>query len=302
MATVAEPRPAVLPLPGGSQGATVRLHPFVAGVGAGPPAYFHREEGHMATPHALGFGVPRDTFLEIPVVAFLIEHPGAGPVLVDTGFHPSVAVDPRHNLGRLGALAWRDLRVDPAQTVPARLRAMGIDPADVPVVVMTHLHSDHASAMSEFPNATFVFSAREWDAAIRPRGDLRGYVRRQFDHGFDYRTIDFEAGGAESFTSFPRSIDLFADGAVRLVSTPGHTHGHLSVVVRLPDREALLIGDAAYTMRTLHDYHLPWMLADEHRFERSLTELKLYIKQTPSALVVPGHDIEVWDALEPVYG
>ena len=49
---------------------------------------------------------------------------------------------------------------------------------------MTHLHIDHASAVSEYPESTFVVSAAEW-AAASEHGQFHGYVKRQFDHGFD---------------------------------------------------------------------------------------------------------------------
>jgi glyoxylase-like metal-dependent hydrolase (beta-lactamase superfamily II) len=303
MATAAEPQPAVLPLKGGRTGATVRLHPLLSGTAKGPPAWIHREEGRLAKLHALGFGVSKGDYLEIPIVSFLVQHPGAGPVLIDTGLHPSCAVDPKQNLGRVGTLAFPGLQMEPKQAVSEQLRARGIQPADVKLVVMTHLHIDHASAMSEFPNATFVFSAREWEAATEGRNWQHGYRTRQFDHGFDYRTLDFEGEAAtDSYATFGRSVDLLGDGSIRLVYTPGHTHGHASVVLRLGgDREALVAGDAIYTRHALETGHRPFRIEDEHLFGRSLREIQLYAETNPDALVIPGHDMAEWRKLQPVY-
>ena len=75
----------------------------------------------------------------------------------------------------------------------------------------------------------------------------------------------------------------------------------MSVIARLSDREALIAGDAIYTRRTLEQSALPSRMEDEHRFRRSLREIQLYAEQTPDALIVPGHDMEAWDELEPVY-
>ena len=161
---------------------------------------------------------------------------------------------------------------------------------------MTHLHVDHASAMSEFPEATFVFSARSGTPRPR-RAALHGYQKRQFDHAFDYRTLDFDGADADSFSTFGRSFDLFGDGSVRLVFTPGHTLGHLSVVLRLKKREALLAGDAIYLERTLREKALPHQMEDEHLFKRSLREIELYAREAPDAVIVPGHDIEAWQRL-----
>lgn len=299
MATTAEPQPAVLPLPGGRPGARVRLTRFESGRVLVPPAYLHRVEGRMATLRALGVGVPRDEWVRIPIVSYLIEHPVAGAVLVDTGLHPSVGVDPVENLGRLGAYVWRGGETSPDRAFSAQLRARGVNPEDVRCVVMTHLHLDHASAMSEFPNATFLFDELEWEAATGPRSVLRGYVQGQIDHPFDYRTLDFDAEEVTSFATFGRALDLFGDGSVRLLATPGHTPGHVSVVARLREREVLIAGDAAYTRQTLESGRLPGLVDDPHLFRRSLREIQRYAERTPGALVLPGHDLEDSETLEP---
>ena len=84
---------------------------------------------------------------------------------------------------------------------------------------------------------------------------------------------------------------------MRLVFTPGHTLGHLSVVLRLKDREALVAGDAIYLERTLREKALPYHMEDEHLFRRSLREIELYAREAPDAVIVPGHDIDAWHRL-----
>jgi N-acyl homoserine lactone hydrolase len=301
MATAAEPRPAELPLPGGGpNGTRVKLHPLLTAKGYAPPAFFLGEQGRFAWRRALGFGVPRSQWLTFPIPAFLVEHPSAGRILVDTGFHGSVAANPQANLGRLNARFFRGVEMEPDQAVAAQLRARGIQPADVKVVVMTHLHSDHASAISDFPDATFVVSAAEW-AAASEGGPMHGYVKRQFDHGFDWRLLDFEGRDASSFSGFARSFDLFGDGSVRTVYTPGHTLGHMSVVLSTARAEVLIAADAIYLRKTLEDTHLPYRVADEHLFRRSLREIRQYATETPDALIVPGHDWDAWQKLDAVY-
>src|SRR5918992_2821416 len=165
MATAAEPRPAELPLPGRRGEATVRLSPLLCGRSVAPPAYLLREDGRLAALRGLGIGVKKSEWVPIPIVAFLLEHPGAGPVLIDTGLHASVAVKPAESLGRVATLAFRDLQMDAGQALPAQLRERGIEPSAVRTVVMTHMHIDHASGISEFPDATFVLARAEWEAA-----------------------------------------------------------------------------------------------------------------------------------------
>jgi N-acyl homoserine lactone hydrolase len=300
MTAAAEPRPAELPLPGGKEGATVKLHPLLGGRARSPTAGLLRESGRLAWRRALGLGVGEDGWTPIPIVAFLVEHPGVGLVLIDTGLHPSVAVKPSENFGRVTLLAFRDLEMDAGQALPAQLRERGLEASAVKVVVMTHLHVDHASGISEFPGATFVVSRAEWNAATS-QGQTHGYVTRQFDHAFDYRLLDFEGADAASFAGFARSFDLFGDGSVRTVYTPGHTLGHMSVLLRTARGEVLVAGDAMYLRRTLDDTHLPYRTEDEHVFRRSLREIRQYATETPDALIIPGHDWEAWQKLDAVY-
>jgi len=300
MATAAEPRPAELPLKGGREGANVKLTPILTATVSGPIQWFLREEGRMAKLKGFGFGVSKDQWVKAPIQCFLVEHPSAGSILIDTGFHASVAVKPRSNLGMFGTVIYRDIDMRPEQSAAAQLRERGIEPASVGTVIMTHLHPDHASAIVDYPEATFLVSSAEWEAAAGG-GQRDGYVKRQFDHGFDYRLIDFDSSDANSFSGFARSFDVFGDGSVRVVFTPGHTLGHMSVVLRTASGEVLVAGDAIFMHRTLEDDHLPNLLADEHLFRRSLREIRQYRKETPDALVIPGHDWEAWQKLDASY-
>ena len=297
MTAATEPQPATLPLPGGKEDATVRVHPVTTGTSIYPEDAFYRRGGRLAGLHSLGVGSKK---IEIPIPAYILEHPGAGLMLIDTGFHASLAVDPKPNMGPvLGRLFSPRMGNDDG--LPDQLRARGFDPKDVRVVVMTHLHVDHASGVAQFPDATFIVTEREWRSATEEKGLTAGYVRRQFDHAFDWRTVDFDGDEVSSFAGFGRTLDLFGDGSVRLAYTPGHTLGHMSVVLRIEGGEFLVAADAAYTMRTLRESVMPYGAHDEHEFRRSLKEVQRYIEQTPSAVVSVGHDLEAFRALKPVY-
>lgn len=298
MAVAAEPKPLRAPLFGGRDDATVRVRPLLSAEIMAPDAFFDRPRGKLAL--ARVFLGRRSGWTPVPVPAFLVDHPGAGPILVDCGLHASVPGDPRDNLGRLGAALY-DIRMEPEQAVPAQLEALGVDPLGVKVVVMTHLHYDHASGVSQFPEATFVVSRDEWRAATT-EGARAGYRTRQFDYAFDWRTIDYDDPEIDSFASFGRSFDLFGDGAVRLVSTPGHSTGHQSVVLRLGGgRELLLCGDAVLRRRAIDAGETPLLLADEHRYRRSVGEIRRYLDQTPEAIAICGHDPEGFKELREVY-
>jgi glyoxylase-like metal-dependent hydrolase (beta-lactamase superfamily II) len=73
------------------------------------------------------------------------------------------------------------------------------------------------------------------------------------------------------------------------------------VVLRTARGEVLVAGDAIYMRRSLDNTHLPYRTEDDHVFRRSLREIQQYVKETPDALVIPGHDWEAWQKLEPAY-
>jgi glyoxylase-like metal-dependent hydrolase (beta-lactamase superfamily II) len=105
-----------------------------------------------------------------------------------------------------------------------------------------------------------------------------------------------------SFASFGRTVDLFGDGAIRLLSTPGHSPGHMSVLLSLESgRELLITADAAYSQRTIDEDLLPVFVDDVHRYRRSLREIRRYVEQTPGAEVICGHDAEAWPQVRETY-
>lgn len=279
------------PLPGGLAGAKVSLRPFVTGEMGVPRGFLARLDEPFARPRALWRGARKHFDHWTPCPVFLVEHPSAGRVLIDTGLPAAVAHDVRAAVGRTAASMY-GLRAAEDQPLPARLRALEIPRGGIDVVVMTHLHIDHAGSLHELEDCVVVVSKSEWKSAHASRALARGYLRRQYDLALDFRLVDFEADSVNSFASFGRSFDLFGDGSVVLVSTPGHTHGHISVVLRLEGRECLIAGDAIYTRESLDAAAIPLVLADEHLYRRSVREIRAYKQMTPSALIVPGHDGE----------
>jgi N-acyl homoserine lactone hydrolase len=297
--------PAELPLEGGRAEATLTLQPLLCAEMRAPVGWFHRAEGPTAPLKALGIGVPAAQQMRVPIVAFLLEHPTAGLVLVDTGFHRALSEkhgsERARNLGPVGRLLSRSVRMRADQTVAAQLRARGIDPAEVGLIIMTHLHFDHASALCDFPGATVLVTKPEWDAAGARRSFLRGYSIAQLDPRPSYRTLDFSAPPARGADPFAAALDVFSDGSLTLVSTPGHSAGHLSIIVRLSDGDALIAGDAIYTMATLRAGERPWRSEDPRAFERSLEALQAYDREHPDALIIPGHDMAAWEQLDDLY-
>jgi len=301
MGVSVEPHPLHEPLAGGTRGATVVVEPLVCG-----QVDFAREL--MVSPggrllrakllKALLTGPPNI----VPVPCFLIRHPSAGAILVDTGLHPSIATDGGENFGSL-ANRFGKPSLEPGEDAPAQLRKRGLEPSEIPVVVMTHLHLDHTSAISELPNSTFVVSEAEWQAATRgPNPLLNTYRRAHFDYAFEYRTVDFDRANIDSYATFGRTFDLFGDGSIRLAFTPGHSAGHISVVCRLAKRDFVIGGDAMYLAAQLDGSEPPPPRPqDAHNARRSLQELRLFRRQFPDAVITPGHDPEFYSGMDQRY-
>ena len=264
---------------------TVRLHPLLGGTAVWPEAWAHRADGPLRPLRALGLGSPT---VKIPLPAFLVEHPTEGPVLIDAGLDPSMSFGPV-----LGTFVARSFRQAPDGPVPDQLRTRGVDPADVDRIYMTHLHLDHASGIRQFPGATLFTSQAEWRAFTSRNGTLQGYVRSHVPEEATVDTLEF--GGP--YATFDEALDVFGDGSVRAVYTPGHTAGHVSYVLRTASGEVLVAGDAVYTRHALATGHLPAVMANEDRFKQSLDQIRAY----DGGLVIPGHDMAAWDDLHDVY-
>ena len=294
----ADTRPLRDPLPGGRQGATVAVEPILTGTMRCPRAYLE-SAGSFQTLRMLGIGSPTVT---IPIPAYVIRHPSFGPFLVDTGLHASVESRPAENLGRVFGGGRAGASIEAGRDLPAQLRERGIEPKALRLIVMTHLHFDHTSGMSQFPGATFVISEDEWEAASTDsRPLLRGYRPSHFDYAFDYRTVSYDTAAVSSYATFGRTFDLFGDGSVRLASTPGHSAGHQSLICRLRERDLVIAGDAIYTLGQLGDAPEPPRPVDRHNWRRSMRELRQFAQTYPQAVVIPGHDPEHWKTLEKRY-
>jgi N-acyl homoserine lactone hydrolase len=257
------------------------------------PAFYERPGGPkpLAMARGMGLHVPRSRWSWLPIPAFCVEHPTAGPILIDTGLHAQVATDVGAALGRAARIAFTiDMR--PEWAAPAQLRARGIDPESVGTIVMTHLHYDHASGLSQFPGATVMVDEREREAA-RKGSILDGYIERlHTTPGQRWETLP---GGEDE-------IDLLGDGTIRLLRTPGHTAGHRSVLLRVEGgRELLLTGDAAYAKQSLDERLVPLFTWRDDAYEQSLERLRDWRDAHPEATVVCGHDPDEWPRLAPVY-
>lgn len=221
--------------------------------------------------------------VEVPVPFYLIRHP-QGDVLVDGGNPLAVARDAR---AHWGALADQfSVHMSEEQHCVAQLRQLGIAPESVRHVVQTHLHIDHTGALGHFPDATVTVHARELDAArtVEPP-HVHGYVREDYERaGLRWQAVEGE-------------LDLFGDGTIRLLQTPGHSAGHVSLLLELEETgPVLLTADAADNLSQWEGRERLRVLCSRDDATRSLERLRELAGET-DALVVFGHDPDSWSQL-----
>jgi N-acyl homoserine lactone hydrolase len=228
----------------------------------------------------------------LPIFAWLIEHP-EGLIVVDTGETSRVAEPgywgwhPYFRFGLKEEVAAED-------EIGPQLTKLGFDPLDVRWVVLTHFHTDHAGGLGHFPASEILVSDSELRAASRLRGRLNGYLPHRWPGWFNPTTVGFSDGAVQPF---PASHPLTRAGDVVLVPTPGHTGGHLSVIVHEADQDVLLAGDTSYTQRLMMDGVVDGVAPDPAVAALTLRRIRKYLSERPT-IYLPSHDPDSRSRLE----
>jgi N-acyl homoserine lactone hydrolase len=222
---------------------------------------------------------------EIPVPFFLIRHP-KGDVLYDGGNALEVARDPRRHWGAV-VDAYEPVMSE-EQFVVNQLKALDVDPDGVRWVIQSHLHLDHTGAVGQFGGAKYLVQRRELEYAYTPDWfQQAAYIRPDFDREEGVPWVFLDGREDDDF-------DLFGDGTIRTLFTPGHAPGHMSLLVTLPESGPfMLTADACYTRDHYENQALPGLVHSAADVADSVARVRRKIEQTGATLVT-GHDPEDW--------
>ena len=229
---------------------------------------------------------PEARDIKIPITMWVLEHP-KGLVVYDTGNNVAISD------GQCKT-HWVEAMCDflqPGQTradvIDRQLEKLGHTVDEVKFVITSHSHLDHIGNIEMFPNAVHVIQKKELYQAWWPEKFQRGgaHVLADYDDARDFNYLELEG-----------DYDLFGDGSVRILSTPGHTLGHQSVKLKLPETGTVILSqDAIWMEENLEGYPagLNYSVLD---YTNSLNRLKI-MSDIEGAELWFGHSQNQYDKM-----
>jgi len=159
------------------------------------------------------------------------------------------------------------------------LKEIGLEPKDIRYFAMSHSHGDHTGNANLFASSLLLMQSAEYAALFGPDAQKYGYPAANVEK---LRNAQVEKLNGD--------YDVFGDGSVVIKSTPGHTPGHQSLLVRLPKRgPVLLTGDMVHLVYSWENNVVPGFNFDQAASRKSIEAMKAFVKET-GAQVWINHD------------
>jgi glyoxylase-like metal-dependent hydrolase (beta-lactamase superfamily II) len=170
--------------------------------------------------------------------------------------------------------------VAPKVSLVDQLAKLNIKPEQIKFVGISHYHADHTGQVASFPQATLLIGTGDWEAISAPKPA----------EGVNYKPFEGWIKGENKVEPVALDKDVFGDGSVIMLATPGHTPGHHSLLVKLPQTGAVILsGDAAHFHENFDSDGVPAFNFDRAKTIASLERLKK-IQQNLKATLIIQHD------------
>ena len=221
----------------------------------------------------------------LPLLAYVIEHP-EGVFVVDVGETRASLTGLEHAapdpFSRWLYRTKFDAKVEEGEELVEQLPAVGVNPSSVDTIVTSHLHFDHVGGLASFPEARVVMSRIEYQRQLnRPMGA----VPALWPDNLDPQLVDHRPEPELGMLAAP----LTSAGDLLAVSTPGHSFGHQSVLLRTPEVDLFFAGDMVFTDTQLVGDGIPGISFDVAATRESKRQVVDYAQQRPTVFL-PAHD------------
>lgn len=211
---------------------------------------------------------------------YLIRH-AKGLLLWESGVSDTIAAMPDGLTVGNGLLT---LHV--RKTLRSQLQELGIAPADITVLGFSHFHGDHVGNANLFTSAKLYIQQPEYDAAFGPDAAKSGFNPAFYNKLRDSTMVKLDG-----------DHDIFGDGSIVIYSTPGHTPGHQSLLVRLPKTgPVLLSGDAVHFSENWENRRVPARNFSQEQSLASMEKLAAILEREHATLWI-NHDKQQTDTL-----
>jgi len=234
---------------------------------------------------------PEAKQITIPVSMWVLKHP-KGIVVFDTGNNVAIS-DSADNCKKYWAAGSCDF-LKPNQkrsdVIDMQLKKLGIGIDDVKVVISSHSHLDHAGNIGMFPKAIHVMQKKElyqgwWPEKFQGREPNGSFVLNDMNAARGYNFFEIEG-----------DYDLFGDGTVKISSTPGHTLGHQSLKVKLPQTGTVILTQDAIWMQENADGYVAGLNYSVKDWTDSANKLKM-MRDLEGAKLLFAHDAPQFDKM-----
>ena len=174
------------------------------------------------------------------------------------------------------------------QAVDEQLATMGIKPADLDYVLLTHLDCDHANGLRAVKDAKHIIVAQEELDCARKNGFIR--YKKKWWEGVDLQTIEWN--GTEGPAQ--KSFDLFGDGSIKMINIPGHCDGLCAVKITREDgRYVLLFSDGGYATKSWKEMITSGVSLDKEMQRKSLQWIREQSMDANCIESLATHDTDI---------